>query len=99
MVYRVYLGQAMVCRHCGKEIAAGTSAHRISREGNGPDGRCVFVHPQCSAPWEKYQRELLEHRMRQGREQEKQAQGRTQGQEKQMVMNMVGMAGNEYGRR
>ena len=94
MVYRVYLGQAMVCRHCGKEIAAGTSAHRISLDGNGPDGRCVFVHPQCSAPWEKYQRDLLEYRAKQGQEQEKKG-----GQEKQMVMNMPGMAGNEYGRR
>ena len=94
MVYRVYLGQAMVCRHCGRMIEAGTSAHRISLDGNGPDGRCVFVHPQCSAPWEKYQRDLLEYRERQGQEQEKKG-----GQEKQMVMNMPGMAGNEYGRR
>ena len=98
MVYRVYLGQSMVCRHCGKAIAAGTVAHRISLDGNGPDGRCVFVHPQCSAPWEKYQKELLEYRARQGQEQEKQAQGEKQGA-KQMVMNMPGMAGNEYGRR
>ena len=79
----------MVCRHCGKEIAAGTTAHRISLDGNGPDGRCVFVHPQCSAPWEKYQRDLLEYRARQGQEQ----------RPVQMQMNMPGMAGNEYGRR
>ena len=95
MVYRVYLGQAMVCRHCGKEIAAGTTAHRISLDGNGPDGRCVFVHPQCSAPWEKYQRDLLEYRAKQGQEQERRQEQRPV----QMQMNMPGMAGNEYGRR